>query len=109
MISGLRLMWMLVMFDLPVKKDVDRKRATKFRNYLLDEGFSMSQYSVYMRFCGTRERVDSYKNKIREHVPPSGDVCILCFTDKQYGKIEHFCNRKKEKMPDKTGQYLLFD
>ena len=109
MISGLRIMWMLVMFDLPVKMDADRKRATKFRNFLLDEGFSMSQYSVYMRFCGTRERVDTYKRKIKEHISPNGDICILCFTDKQYGNIIHFCNRIKEKMPDKTGQYLLFD
>ena len=50
-ISGVKLMWMIVMFDLPVGTDKERKRATKFRNFLLDEGFSMSQFSVYLKFC----------------------------------------------------------
>ena len=45
-ISGVKLMWMIVMFDLPVGTDKERKRATKFINFLLDEGFSMSQFSV---------------------------------------------------------------
>ena len=50
-ISGVKLMWMIVMFDLPVGTDKERKKATKFRNFLLDEGFSMSQFSVYLKFC----------------------------------------------------------
>ena len=109
MISGLRLMWMLVMFDLPVTEDVDRRRATKFRKFLLDEGFSMSQFSVYMRFCGTREKVNSYKRKIESNVPPNGNVSILCFTDKQYGKIINFSNRQRSGMPKKSQQYVLFE
>jgi len=109
MISGLRLMWMLVMFDLPVTKDVDRRRATKFRNFLLDEGFSMSQFSVYLRFCGTREKVHTYIKKTEEHIPPNGNVSILCFTDRQYGKIVNFSNRQRTEMPKKSQQYVLFD
>jgi len=58
------------MFDLPVTKVVDRRRATKFRNFLLDEGFSMSQFSVYLRFCGTRERVYTYKKKLKNMYRP---------------------------------------
>lgn len=44
-------MWMVVMFDLPVVEKAERKAATEFRNALLDMGFEMSQFSVYMRFC----------------------------------------------------------
>jgi CRISPR-associated protein Cas2 len=50
-------MWMIVMFDLPVTTSAERKIATQFRNHLLDNGFEMSQFSVYFRFCGDRSRV----------------------------------------------------
>ena len=109
MISGLRLMWMLVMFDLPVTEDDDRRRAAKFRKFLLDEGFNMSQFSVYLRFCGSREKVKSYKRKIEANVPPNGKVSILCFTETQYGKIINFSNRQRTNPPKKSQQYVLFD
>lgn len=31
-------MWMMVMFDLPVTTDAERKAATAFRGALLDDG-----------------------------------------------------------------------
>ena len=46
MLSGYRLMWVVVMFDLPVIEKAERKAATAFRNSLLDMGFAMSQFSV---------------------------------------------------------------
>jgi len=47
MLSGYRNMWLLVMFDLPVTQKEERKEAADFRNYLLDLGFEMAQFSVY--------------------------------------------------------------
>ena len=43
------LMWMMVLFDLPVIEKKERKAATDFRNFLLDNGFSMVQYSIYTK------------------------------------------------------------
>lgn len=43
-------MWCLVMFDLPVLTKRQRSEATRFRHFLLDEGFWMAQYSVYVRY-----------------------------------------------------------
>ena len=40
-------MWVMVVFDLPVLTKLERKRATQFRNDLLDEAFTMMQFSVY--------------------------------------------------------------
>ena len=42
-------MWVIVMFDLPVVEKAERKAATDFRNALLDMGFEMSQFSVYLK------------------------------------------------------------
>lgn len=70
-------MWMMVMFDLPVGTSAERRKATQFRNFLLDEGFEMSQFSVYFRFCGDRSRTPPYIKKIRSAAPPGGKISIL--------------------------------
>jgi CRISPR-associated protein Cas2 len=42
-------MWVIVLFDLPTD-DVEMKRDYRyFRKFLLNGGFTMMQYSVYMR------------------------------------------------------------
>lgn len=46
MLSGYRLMWMIVLFDLPVLTKRERKDANKFRKFLQDEGFDRCQLSV---------------------------------------------------------------
>ena len=49
-------MWLFVFFDLPVKTKKQRKEATTFRKYLEKDGFSMLQFSVYMRHCASKTR-----------------------------------------------------
>ncbi len=101
-------MWMIVMFDLPVVESAERKAATQFRNTLLDLGFSMSQFSVYMRFCSSPAQVDTYCKRVEEALPNGGNVNIIQFTDKQYERIISFHGRAKQ--PDKKtpDQFDLF-
>lgn len=89
-ISGYRLMWMMVMFDLPVVTRADRKEYTRFRHYLLDCGFSMSQYSVYFRLVSSKERVQRFERKIADALPKHGEVQIITITDKQYQNIKSY-------------------
>ncbi|MBT0569709.1 CRISPR-associated endonuclease Cas2 [Curvibacter sp. CHRR-16] len=108
MLSGYRLMWMVVMFDLPVVEKAERKAATEFRNTLLDMGFEMSQFSVYMRFCTSAAQVDTYCKRVEAALPEGGKVNILQFTDKQYERIVSFHGKAKlpaNKTPD---QFDLF-
>jgi CRISPR-associated protein Cas2 len=108
MLSGYRLMWMIVMFDLPVVEKAERKAATEFRNALLDIGFEMSQFSVYMRFCTSTAQVETYCKRVEEALPQGGKVNILQFTDKQYERIVSF--HGKSKLPPKIApdQFDLF-
>jgi CRISPR-associated protein Cas2 len=101
-------MWMMVMFDLPVVEAEDRKASARFRKDLLDMGFTMSQFSVYFRFCGTREKAEPYINKVRALVPPKGSVSLLFFTDKQFGDIITIQGRKPQKMPEQPSLFDLF-
>jgi CRISPR-associated protein Cas2 len=107
-LSAYRIMWMVVMFDLPVDTKAARKAATKFREHLLDLGFEMTQFSVYARFCNGREQFDAYTRKIAASLPKTGDVHILHFTDKQYENIIRFSGRMRESRREKPGQLALF-
>ena len=107
-ISGYKLMWMMVMFDLPTGTKQERKLYCDFRNILLDNGFSMSQYSVYFRFCGERECCKKYVRIIKTAAPPEGNISILFFTDKQFGQIINIIRRKLVRPPSVPEQLCLF-
>ncbi|WP_211233716.1 CRISPR-associated endonuclease Cas2, partial [Zooshikella ganghwensis] len=89
-LSGYQLMWMLVMFDLPVSTKEQRREATKFRNRLLDLGFEMVQFSVYMRLCSCKAQTEVYTRQVGQELPAGGKIEILYFTDKQYESIVSF-------------------
>lgn len=108
MLSGYRIVWMIVLFDLPVGTKKERKAATKFRKYLLDLGFEMSQFSVYMRFCAGKEQAETYTRHLEKNVPETGKVHIVYITDKQYENIACFDGRKRERERKNPEQYVLF-
>lgn len=108
MLTGYRLMWMMVIFDLPVGTKMQRRAATKFRTFLLDEGFSMSQFSVYVRFCGGKDQAEAYTRRIERALPKTGLVQILFFTDKQYEGIMSFDGRARARTNENPQQYTMF-
>lgn len=86
----------MVFFDLPTETKKDRREATKFRKLLLDNGFSMFQFSFYTRFCASRENADVHIKRVKMHLPPHGKVGIMHVTDRQFGMMELFFGTKKQ-------------
>ncbi len=107
-LSGYRLMWILVMFDLPVATKQEARAATKFREFLLDEGFEKSQFSVYARFCNGKEQFEAYMRRIEANLPQSGEIHILHFTDRQFETIVRFSGRSKRRPRKNPDQLALF-
>ena len=101
-------MWILVMFDLPTDTKKQRKDAGVFRNFLLDEGFERSQFSVYARFINGKEAFATRIKRIEQNLPESGDVQILNFTDRQYRDIVHFSDQGRRKARENPKQLVLF-
>ncbi|WP_246337602.1 CRISPR-associated endonuclease Cas2 [Azospirillum oleiclasticum] len=99
---------MMVLFDLPVLTKPERKAATRFRQFLLDQGFEMSQFSVYLRFCSGKEQVETLTGRIGKNVPSTGKVHILCFTDRQYENMVCFDGRARAASRRNPEQYVLF-
>lgn len=98
-------MWVLVFFDLPVVTKKERKIATRFRKDIMGDGFTMFQFSIYLRHCPSRENADVHIKRVKKILPEQGHVGILTITDKQFGMMEIFFG-KKEKPPPGTPQQL---
>jgi len=76
--------WLIVAFDLPVGTPEQRKRATGFRNYLVDDGFQMMQFSVYARACVSFARQETHLERLKKHLPPEGSVRAIFVTRAQW-------------------------
>ena len=98
-------MWMMVLFDLPVMEKKERKAATDFRNFLLESGFAMVQYSIYIKLFSGKDACEKYYKLIKHNLPEMGKVDILTITDKQYSNIISYSSG--ERVEKKESQELL--
>ncbi len=83
-----RILWMFVFFDLPVGTKKERRDATRFRNFLKDDGYMMLQLSVYARVCRGEEAADKHVQRVTRRLPSKGSVRALQVTDKQYARMK---------------------
>lgn len=101
-------MWVIVMYDLPTETRKERKAAARFRKQILADGFTMFQFSLYVRHCASRENAEVHIKRVKTMLPEHGHVGIMCITDKQFGQIELFIGRKPEAHADTPQQLELF-
>jgi CRISPR-associated protein Cas2 len=101
-------MWVLVFFDLPTETKKERKNASQFRKELIKDGFTMFQFSIYLRHCASRENADVHIKRVKSKLPPLGNVGMLTITDKQFGMIELFYGKKETEKPNTPQQLELF-
>lgn len=106
--GGLNSMWVIVLFDLPTETPEDRKHYTEFRHFLLEDGFTMMQYSVYMRHSSSDENALVHIQRVKAKLPPDGEVRIVKITDKQFGRIEVFYGAKRKPIEMAPEQLMLF-
>jgi len=107
-LNAYRVMWTLVMYDLPTETKKERKVAARFRKELLQDGFSMFQFSMYVRHSASGENADVHKRRVKGLLPELGKVGILQITDKQFGQMELFYGSKPIELPNVPQQLELF-
>lgn len=101
-------MWVMVFFDLPTETKKDRKIYTLFRKKLMKDGFNMFQFSIYMRHCPSKENAQVHVKRVKNDLPPQGQIGILSITDKQFGDMELFIGKKPAEKPAEGQQLELF-
>lgn len=99
---------MVVLFDLPTETKKDRKAYARFRKDMIRDGFTMFQFSAYIRHCPSRENANVHIRRVKNMLPPEGHVGILCITDKQFGDMEIFFGHKPTEPPSGNQQLQLF-
>ncbi len=106
--GGLQTMWLIVLFDLPTDTKLARKSYTKFRKFLLNDGYTMMQYSVYMRHSSSDENAHVHIKRVKACLPDDGEVRVIKITDKQFGKIEVYYGKKRQKTEKAPSQLQFF-
>ncbi|HLA85146.1 MAG TPA: CRISPR-associated endonuclease Cas2 [Thermoguttaceae bacterium] len=101
-------MWLFAMFDLPTDTKKAKKQYVEFRRLLLEEGFSMLQYSVYARYCASEEHSTAHRRRIHASLPPDGHIRLVAITDRQFGKMEIFYGKKRDPAEEAPQQLMLF-
>lgn len=107
-VSGYRAVWIFAMFDLPVDTAKAKKQYVQFRKRLLRDGFTMVQYSIYVRHCASEENAQVHHKRVKAFLPPEGEVRLLQVTDKQFGRMETFWGKQRKPMPKPPRQLELF-
>lgn len=103
-----RIMWVLVFFDLPTETKKEKKAYTNFRKKLVTDGFTMFQFSIYLRHCPSRENAEVHIKRVKSFLPEAGHIGVLCITDKQFGQMELFQGKKEKEVSTPYQQLELF-
>jgi CRISPR-associated protein Cas2 len=101
-------MWVMVLFDLPTGTKKEQKVAAKFRKDLLGDGFTMFQFSIYLRHCPSFENAQVHIARVKANLPELGKIGIISITDKQFGDMEIYIGKKQAERPQVEQQLELF-
>jgi CRISPR-associated protein Cas2 len=96
------------MFDLPTETKQERRRYAIFRKFLLKNGFSMLQFSIYGRHCASDENADVHEKRVVIGLPDKGNVRILRVTEKQFARMKTFYGKKPRPTEEPPLQLSFF-
>lgn len=100
-------MRIMVLFDLPVFTEKQRKEYREFRKYLLKAGFFMLQESVYCKLVQNSGIADIVQENIRKNKPGEGLVQVLRITEKQYSKMEYIVGENTSNVLDNDEKLVI--
>ena len=107
-LSAYQVMWLYVFFDLPTNTKKQRHAAARFRKELVQDGFTMVQFSVYVRHCASKESLTAHVNRLQRMIPDEGIVSALRVTDRQFGDTINFVGKRSAPPPEAPLQLEFF-
>ena len=102
-------MRIIVMFDLPVVTENERRIATKFRKFLLDDGFIMMQFSVYSRICKNNDDLNKHISRLKTNAPTTGNIRLIQVTENQYNNMLMFSGEKQQEEKISIDNLIVFE
>ena len=104
---NLRVMRVIVFFDLPITTIQGIRAYTKFRRFLLKDGFIMMQESVYSKLAQNQLAANALISHIRKNSPDEGLIQILTVTEKQYSNMEMIIGNKKDDVINSSERMII--
>jgi CRISPR-associated protein Cas2 len=101
-------MWVVAMFDLPVKNKEARREYARFVKHLKRDGFTRMQFSVYARHSASKENAEVHIGRVKGFLPPDGEVRIITITDKQFERMNVFWGKTRKRPMKPPCQLELF-
>lgn len=102
----MRIMRLLVMFDLPTGNKAERRSYSAFRKFLIEDGYQMEQFSIYSRVTLSQESARSHLERLRDNLPPAGEVTVLQLTEKQYSSRQILVSTSSTAKPIDIGTQM---
>ncbi len=101
-------MRLMVFYDLPVVTPKEKRIYTRFRRFLLRDGYDMIQFSVYARICNGQDAVNKHVTRLMGSLPEAGCVRCMQVTEKQFTEIMVLVGTKTKKEDPKVAGQLSF-
>ena len=102
-------MWVMVCFDLPTNHQDDRHQYALFRKFLIADGFTMFQESIYMRPCMSLNSANTHMDRVENHLPPKGNICVMRMTDAEFAAMRLYTFKYESTKPKPMCQLVMFD
>lgn len=102
-----RIMRTIIFFDLPNVYTNDKRNYTKFRRFLINEGFIMMQESVYSKLMMNSQQIQLLIQRIRRNAPKKGIIQVLNVTENQYAQIEYIIGSNNTKILDNEDRLVI--
>lgn len=87
-------MRMILIYDLPMIEDMDRKLYGQFHKKLKKLGFYMIQYSVYTKVLQNDSTYLQMEKKLAQVIPSKGNIVIMQLTEKQFQNLKYVRGEK---------------
>lgn len=97
----------IIFFDLPNVYTNDKKNYTKFRRFLINEGFIMMQESVYSKLMMNSQQIQLLIQRIKRNAPKKGIIQVLNVTENQYAQIEYIIGSNNTKILDNEERLVI--
>lgn len=102
-----RYMRVLVFFDLPMLSSEDRKAYTRFKKFLINDGYMMLQESVYCKLAMNQNAANALILRLKQNKPIAGLVQALVITEKQFANIELIIGDKSNDIIDTSERMVV--
>lgn len=102
-----RYMRVIVMFDLPVLKESERRAYRYFRKFLITSGFLMLQESIYCKLAQNSTAADAIVDNVKRNKPEAGLVQLLKITERQYAKMEYIVGENTSNVLDSDERLVI--